>query len=228
MRNERYLAGSAYGAGWQAGMSQRVFDTRVLPTFGLGLIMTGFVAYMLHGQVSRGLSMIAFLGVFALAMTSDKWITRENHAMNTGLYLLMAAMMGVVMVPLLTWTAAIGGPLLIVQALAVTGITFGSLMAYSLVSKRDFSTWGRFLFIAVIGLIVASIANIFMGGTLMSLAISGIGVVVFSAYVLYNMTMIKTQLTDQDYVLAALMLYINFINLFQNILVIMGIMGSRD
>lgn len=228
MQNERYFSGSAYGTGWQTGMSQRVFDTRVIPMFGLGLIMSGFVAYMLHGKVSQGMSLIAFLAVFALAMTSSKWITRENHAMNTGLYLLMTALMGVVMVPLLTWAAAIGGPLLIVQAFAVTGITFGSLVAYSLISKRDFSSWGRFLFIGVIGLIVASIANIFMGGTLMSLAISGIGVLIFSAYVLYNMTMIKTQLSDQDYILAALMLYINFINLFQNILVIMGIMGSRD
>jgi len=228
MRHDSSLSKSFVATGWQTGMSQRVFDTRVIPMFGLGLVMTGIVAYLMHGLVSPVISMGAFLLVFGLAMTSGKWMTRENYALNTGLYLLMTALMGVVMVPLLTWAATIGGPLMIVQALAVTGITFGSLMAYSLISNRDFSSWGRFLFIAVIGLIVASIANIFMGGSMMALATSAIGVVIFSAYVLYNMSMIKSQLSDQDYMLAALMLYINFINLFQNILVIMGIMGSRD
>ncbi|MGV3526063.1 MAG: Bax inhibitor-1/YccA family protein [Candidatus Sericytochromatia bacterium] len=226
MRNERYAP--SYGAvSWQSGMSQRVFDTRVLPLFGFGLIFTALVAF-----ISRDLPNIFAIGAGLIAVvmsfTSGAWLRSERNGLNTGLFALFTALCGVMLVPLLRWAAVIGGGALIVQAFAVTGITFGSLMAIGMVSNRDFTTWGRFLMMGFIGLILASVVNIFTGGSAMALAISCFGVLLFSAYVLYSMSMIKNHLTDADYVTAALMLYINFINLFQQILHIFGIMGSDD
>ncbi|PKL76226.1 MAG: hypothetical protein CVV27_11355 [Candidatus Melainabacteria bacterium HGW-Melainabacteria-1] len=224
MRNDRYAATYPEVA-WGAGMSQRVFDTRVLPLFGMGLLLTGIVSYIARG-LPNGIALAAGLVAFVMAWTSGKWMRSENHALNFGLFFFFSALCGMMLVPLLRWAAAIGGGMLITQAFAVTGITFGGLMAVGLVVNKDFSKWGRFLLIAVLGLIVASVVNIFIGGSIMALVTSMIGVLIFSAFVLFNMSMIRHHLSDQDFMLAALMLYINFLNMFQNILVILGIMRS--
>lgn len=209
-------------------MSQRVFDTRVLPMFGLGLVFTALVAYIAR-DLPNGVSMVAFFVAFGISWTAGSWEKKLSTPVSMGLFFLMTAAIGVMMVPLLGWATAIGGPTIIIQALGITGITFGSLMAFGLTSKRDFSNMGRFLFMAMIGLILTGLVSFFLPfSTTMHAVFSFAGVLIFSAYVLYNMSMIKSHMTDSQYLLAALMLYINFINLFQNILVLLGIFGRND
>jgi len=225
MRNEQYAP--TYASHWSTGMSQRTFDTKVLPLFGVGLLLTGAAAY-LGKDLPRGILIAAMIGEIALVFTSGMWQRNENRSLNMGLFFLLTALGGLAMVPLLGWANVVGGPMLIFQALGVTAITFGGLMAYSLTTKRDFSGMGGFLMAAILGLIVASIVNIFVGGTTFSLLISAAGVLIFSGFVLYDMSMIKKTYSDSDYIMASIALYLNFIGLFQNILRIMGIMGSRD
>jgi FtsH-binding integral membrane protein len=228
MRNDQQYSSPAYmDVGWQAGMSQRVFDTRVLPLFGFGLLMTATAAY-LGRNLPFGLLIAAMIGELILVFTAGVWQRKELGSLNIGLYFLLTGLSGLTLIPLLQWANLRSGPMLIAQALAVTGITFGALMAYSLITKRDFSGWGGFLVAACIGLIIAMIVNVFIGGSTFSLIISCFGVVIFSGFVLYDMSVIKGQLSDADYIMAAIMLYLNFIGMFTHILRILGIMGSSD
>lgn len=226
MRNDRYSP-VYLDSSWQTGMSQRVFDTRVLPLFGFGLIMTAAAAY-LGRHLPLGILIGAMIGEIILVMTASLWQKKELGSLNLGLYFLLTALSGLTLVPLLQWAAGKSGPVLIAQALAVTGITFGGLMGYSLVTKKDFSGISGFLSAGLIGLIVAMLVNLFIGGTTFSLIISCFGVVIFAGFVLYDMSLIKGHLSDADYVMAAIMLYLNFIGMFQHILRIMGIMGGDD
>lgn len=223
--NQRYA--SSYAGTWAgAGMSQRVFDTRVMPLFGAGLLMTAAAAFLGWG-LPFPILIAAMIGEVILVMTAGKWQRAENRSLNMGLYFLLTALSGLTLVPLLHW-ANMKNPMLIVQALGVTGLTFAGLMVYATVTRRDFSGMGGFLVTAIIGVIVASIFNIFFHSTMFSLVISMVSVGIFSAFVLYDMAIIRQTLSDQDYMFAAIMLYIDFIGLFQNILRILGIMGSSD
>ena len=99
---------------------------------------------------------------------------------------------------------------------------------YGAITKKDFSGIGSFLFMGLIGIIIASIINIFIGGTMFTLMISVISVVIFSGFVLYDMSVIRRSFSDKDFIVASIALYLDFILLFQNILRIFGILSSDD
>lgn len=226
MRNDQY-APRTLGGAWGAGMSQRVFDTRVLPLFGLGLLMAAVTAFIGIG-LPPIVCIAAMIGEIILVWTASKWAYNENRAFNVGMYFLVTALAGLATVPILRWAGFVGGVGLIVQAFAVTGITFGGLMAYSLVTKRDFTGMGGFLVAALIGLIVAGVVNIFVGSSMLSMLFSVGAVLLFAGFVLYDMSIIRRHFSDRDYIIAAVMLFINFMGLFKNILYLMGIAGSDD
>ena len=213
--------------GFVGGMSTNSFMTKVLPMFSLGLLMTGAGAYFGWSLPSIVL-IIAMIVEFILVFTSSKWAYIERGSANVGIFLGFTTLSGMTLVPILKWALNVGGPNIIMQALGATVITFGSLAAYGAVTKKDFTGMGSFLFMALIGIIAASIVNIFIGGTTMALIISAVSVLVFSAYVLYDMSVIRKNFSDREFIIASIILYLDFILLFQNILQILGIMGSDD
>ncbi len=114
----------------------------------------------------------------------------------------------------------------------VTSATFGAMSVYGYTTKKDLGTWGRGLFMALIGLIIAGIANCFWGNGLSTMLISGIGVVVFAAFTAYDTQQLIHQglCTDEESrakgaILGALNLYLDFINLF---LYLLRFLGNRD
>jgi FtsH-binding integral membrane protein len=120
------------------------------------------------------------------------------------------------------------GAQLIGMAAGGTGIIFGSLATIATVTKKDFSFMGKFLFIGLILLIVASLANIFFQVPAMALTISAIAVLIFSAYILYDVSRIVHG-GETNYVMATLGLYLNIYNLFINLLqLLMAFSGERD
>lgn len=225
MRNERY-APREIGMTWQAGMSQRVFDTRVLPLFGGGLLMAAVTAYIGIG-LPLGLCFAAMFGELILVLTSGMWARNENAGLNIGLFFLVTALAGIASVPLMRWALGMGGPALIMQAFAVSGLTFGGLMGYTLVSKRDFTGMGGFLMAGIIGLLIAGVVNIFLHSSALAFGFSVISVLIFAGFVLYDMSIIRRHFSDADYIMAAIMLFIDFMGLFKNILYLMGI-ASKD
>lgn len=149
---------------------------------------------------------------------------------------------GALTVLLLTFAALQGllfGPLLIAyemdsiaKAFSCTAIMFGAMSIYGAVTKRNLSTLGRTLFMLLIGLIVASIVNIFLGSSFMEFGISCAGVIIFALFTAYDtQKLLEIGLSDDETVrrkgavLGALTLYLDFINLF---LMLLRFFGSRD
>jgi len=120
------------------------------------------------------------------------------------------------------------GAQLIGMAAGGTGIIFFSLATIATVTKKDFSFMGKFLFIGLIMLIVASLANMFFQIPAMSLTISAIAVMIFSAYILFDVSRIVHG-GETNYVMATLSLFMNIYNLFINLLsLLMAFSGERD
>jgi len=120
------------------------------------------------------------------------------------------------------------GAQLIGMAAGGTGIIFFSLATIATVTKKDFSFMGKFLFIGLVLLVIASLANVFFQVPAMTLTISAIAVMIFSAYILYDVSRIVHG-GESNYVMATLGLYLNIYNLFINLLqLLMAFSGERD
>ena len=120
------------------------------------------------------------------------------------------------------------GAQLVGLAAGGTGLIFFSLATVATVTKRDFSFMGKFLFIGLILLVVASLANIFFAIPALSLTISAIAVLLFSAYILYDVSQIVHG-GETNYIMATMMLFLNIYNLFVNLLsLLMAFSGERD
>jgi modulator of FtsH protease len=120
------------------------------------------------------------------------------------------------------------GAQLIGMAAGGTGIIFFSLATLATVTKKDFSFMGKFLFIGLILLIVAMFANMFFHIPALSLTISAIAVLIFSAYILFDVSRIVNG-GETNYVMATLGLFLNIYNIFINLLsLLMAFSGDRD
>jgi len=120
------------------------------------------------------------------------------------------------------------GAQLIGMAAGGTGIIFFSLATVATVTKKDFSFMGKFLFIGLILLIVASLANLFFQIPALSLTISSIAVLLFSAFILYDVSRIVNG-GETNYVMATLGLFLSIYNLFISLLqLLMAFSGERD
>lgn len=136
---------------------------------------------------------------------------------------------GVLLGPILQVALHFGnGPQLIAMAAGGTGIIFGTLATFATVTKKDFSFMGKFLFIGLILLIVASLVNSFLHIPALMLTISAISVLIFSAYILYDVSQIVHG-GETNYVMATLSIYLDIYNLFVNLLnLLMAFAGERD
>ncbi len=120
------------------------------------------------------------------------------------------------------------GAQLVGMAAGGTGLIFFSLATVATVTKKDFSFMGKFLFIGVILLLIASLANIFFEIPALSLTISAIAVLIFSAYILYDISQIIHG-GETNYVMATMALYLDIYNIFVNLLsLLMAFAGEKD
>ncbi len=114
------------------------------------------------------------------------------------------------------------------QALLLTFVAFGGLSAYALVSRRDFSAWGSFLMVGVLVLIVALIVNAFLPNFVAGMWISSIGVLIFSGLLVFDTSRLlrSNALGQDDYVIAAVQIYLDLLNMFMFLLMLLG--GGRN
>lgn len=120
------------------------------------------------------------------------------------------------------------GAQLIGMAAGGTAVIFFSLAGFATITRKDFSFMGKFLFIGLILLIVASIANLFFQVPAASLAISAIAILLFSGYILYDVSRIVNG-GETNYVMATMALYLDIYNIFVNLLhLLMAFSGQRD
>jgi len=177
-----------------------------------------------------GSPFIAFMLFLGVAWGFMWGIERtKNSGMGVALLLGFTFFMGLMLSRILQ--AALGfanGGTLIAMAAGGTGAIFFSLAGVAATSKRDFSNIGKFLFAGVILLLVAMVANIFFQIPALALAISAIAVVLFSAYILYDINRI-VQGGETNYISATLAVYLDIYNVFVSLLnLLMMFSGERD
>lgn len=224
----RHLGGQP-DATWGA-MSKQTFTAKVMPIFGLALLVAAVGIYggiVVSAAISPMVLWGAVIAELALVFTSGMWQRKEG--LNKVLFFLYAFLSGMTLVPLLSFAAMQGGLVLIGQALTVTSVTFGGLALYGMTTKRDFTNIGGYLFIGVIALIITSLLNAFVFKSgMLGMGVSIIGVGLFSAFTVYQMSVIRREYTDADYIGAALGLFISFIGLFTMILRLFTAFGGND
>lgn len=158
------------------------------------------------------------------------FIRRKGKGIGYGFVYTFCLISGITVFPSIAYYSSIGGAGLVPAAFLVTGLIFAGLTAYAYWSKRDFSFLGSFLTVGILVLIGFSLIGLFTGGFggTLGLMIAAFGVLVFSGYILYDISQYKHGLADADIPLAVLNLYLDFINLFLYLLRLFGILSSDD
>lgn len=199
----------------------------VLRAFALSLGIA-FIGTMVGVFVPPALFLpLAFLEIGMLVFA---FILRRKKSMSFTFLYAFTFISGITTYPIVSHYLATIGPNPVFLALATTTTVFTGLAIYASTTKRDLSFLGGMLMAALLALIAISIFNIFwpLSSTGM-LAFSFIGVLVFSGYVLFDFNRMKQYgVSAEEVPLMALNLYLDFVNLFINILRIFGILGSKD
>jgi len=207
----------------------------------IGLALTGFIAfYVSHSEtmvrlvfgnrlVFFGLIIVELVLVFSIASK----VNRMSAATATALFVIYSSLNGVTLSFIFLAYARAS----IVSTFFICSATFLACSIYGWTTKRDLTSWGGFLMMGLIGIIIASLVNMFIRSSAMSMVVSYIGVIVFVGLTAHDTQKIKDMALSQPdgldgavvrkgAILGALSLYLDFINLFLMLLRIFG--GSRD
>ncbi len=151
---------------------------------------------------------------------------RHQPGINFIALLAFGALTGMAVAPLVGMVAAKSGTL-VTQAFMTTAVAFVALTAYTFISRRDFSFLKGFVWVGLISMIVLGLSNyFFFQSPLLALGMSGMGVLLFSAFILYDTSTILRDYPNDEYIAAALTLYLDVFLLFEHILSLFGILGD--
>ena len=184
------------------------------------------VATGLGAMFSGVMGLVVFMvGAFGLMFGIEK----TKHS-STGVVMLLAFtfFMGLMLSRLLGMVLGLSnGTGLVMMAFAGTATIFFGMAGLSSIIKRDLSTMGKFLMIGAIMLLVAMIANVFIQSSALMITLSVLAIGIFSAFILYDLKRVKDGL-ETNYITATLGVYLSLYNVFQNLLVLLGVFGGRD
>lgn len=219
-----------YEATAKVGIEPTFFG-KVMAFFALAIFASGagvFVTYNYFIEyfiAMPALMWIFFIGELAIIFTSRAW--SKKTPLNRFLFAAFAFITGVTIAPIIAILAASpGGIAILSKALLATGFMFVATALFGWTTKMNLSGMRGFLMIGLIGLIIVGILGIFLPwGNTMEMVYSGIGVLIFSGFTMYDFQKIKNYPEDR-YIDAALALYLDIFNLFLFILRL--IMASRD
>ncbi len=153
----------------------------------------------------------------------------RNSVVGIALLLLMTGLLGWFLGPLLNYALALkNGVQLVGYAAGGTGLVLAAMGAIATTSKRDFSFMGKFLFVGMIALLAAIVANLFLQIPALALTISTLVVVVFSLFLLHDLSRIVNG-GETNYVMATTGVYMSLFNIFANLLqLLMALTGERE
>ncbi len=191
-------------------------------------VLGAVVGVQLHLPMFHG--MMGFLFFMAVAF-GFIWAIEKTKESAAGVFVLLGFtfFMGLMLTPILTRTLGYSnGASLIMTAFGGTACIFAVMASWATVSKRDFSMMGKWLFAGVIMLILASVANIFLGLSALQMTISVLAIGIFSAFILYDVQRIVNG-GETNYISATLAIYLDVYNIFTSLLSLLGLAGgSRD
>ncbi len=162
-----------------------------------------------------------------IMLISAFFIRRNKRPIGYGFVFAFSFISGVTIFPAIQAYTLIGGSALIQTAFLLTAVIFGALTLYAYYSKRDFSFLRGFLMVGLLTVIGFSLVNLFVPfGTGLGTIIAGAGVLLFSGFILYDVSQYRHGLSEEYIPMAVLNLYLDFINLFLFLLRLLGL--SRD
>jgi FtsH-binding integral membrane protein len=244
--DNRYAQPTVARAGVAVDEGLRAYMLGVYNYMAAGVALTGVVAYITNQLAGGSLETLTPLGQ-ALYFSPLKWVVMlaplgfvlflgfRLQQMSVGAaqiaFWSFAAVMGIS----LSWIFLAFTGQSITQVFFVTAASFGALSLWGYTTKRDISGWGSFLFMGLIGIILASLVNFFLQSSGLQFAISVIGVLVFAGLTAYDTQRIKdgylmirhdATMVAKSAIMGALNLYLDFINMFIMLLQLFG--SSRN
>jgi FtsH-binding integral membrane protein len=239
--NTRIRTGAMQDVAIDAGL--RAYMLRVYNYMLMGLALTGATAYLtavtplgalfydIQGGYIVGMNALGWVALFApLAMVFLLGFRIQQMSLPAvqGTFWAYSALMGISLTPILfMYTGAS-----VAQVFFITAATFGAMSLYGYTTGRDLSSFGSFLFMGLIGLLIASLVNMFLQSSMMQWVLSVIGVLIFTGLTAYDTQRIKESYsanydgtaTGKMAVMGALSLYLDFVNLF---LMLIRLLGDR-
>ncbi|TDB54043.1 Bax inhibitor-1/YccA family protein [Photorhabdus luminescens] len=222
----------------QAGTGLQTYMAQVYGWMTCGLLLTAFVAW----YVSQNQNVVEYIfsnsilfygliiAQFGLVFVLSGMINRMGASLATGLFMLYSALTGLTLSSIFV-IYTIGS---IASTFVVTAGMFGALSVYGYTTKRSLNGLGSFLFMGLIGIILASLINLWLKSEALMWAVTYIGVVIFAGLTAYDTQKLKEMGEDLDVndkenlrkfsILGALTLYLDFINMF---LMLLRIFGDR-
>ena len=196
----------------------------MLPTIGGAFVGMATGGIILQHPIIASLVMLAAVVGLQFAIVANR-----NSPLGIVLLLLMTGVLGWWIGPMLNFALALkNGAQLVGYAAAGTGIVLFAMATIATTTKRDFSFLGKFLFVGMIALIIAMFANMFLQIPALALALSTIAIVIFSLFLLHDLSRIVTG-GETNYIVATTGVYISLLNIFVNLLnLLMALTGERD
>lgn len=183
----------------------------------------GLMAFFFTGAMKWVVVFAPLVAILALSFGLDKLSKSQALLFLYGFSALMGLSFATIFV-----IYTIGS---IVSAFMGAAVLFGTMSIYGYFTKRDLTSLGQFLFIGLIGIVIASIVNIFIGSSVTAMVISALAVIIFTGLTAYDTQRIREMVSldsgeGKEEILGALSLYLNFINLFLSLLQLFG--GRKD
>ena len=222
----------------RAGIDEglRAYMLGVYNYMAAGLAVSGIIAYFVSSSRAMlsaiygntALTWIVMLAPLAFILALSFGIQKMKASTVQALYWAFAITMGISLSSIfVVYTSAS-----IARVFFITAATFGAMSLYGYTTKRDLTGWGSFLFMGLIGIIIASVVNFFLASAAMDFAISVIGVLIFVGLTAYDTQKIRNEYSEFDSsevatkksVFGALRLYLDFINLM---LMLLRLFGQR-
>ncbi len=203
----------------------------------IGLSLTGLVAYFVLNNIVlyRIIAPLMFpllIGELILVFVLAGRIDRMRASTATAMYLIYSAVNGMTLSVILYYYTSAS----VASVFFICATTFGACSVYGMVTKKDLTSWGSFLYMGLVGIIIASIVNLIFPSPVVHMVISYIGVLVFVGLTIYDTKNLKMMAQSQPpgldasvyrkgAIIGALRLYLDFINMF---LFLLRIFGGRD
>ena len=188
-------------------------------------VITGFTSFG-NTLFFSGLKWIVMLAPLGIVFYMSFGINKMSSSKAQTVFWIFAALMGLS----LSWILLVYTGVSVARVFFITSATFGTMSIYGYTTKRDLTKLGSFLFMGLIGIIIASLVNIFLKSSMMYFIISILGVLIFVGLTAYDTQKIKNMYSASDTgeligkkaIMGALTLYLDFINLFIMLLRLFG------
>jgi modulator of FtsH protease len=197
----------------------------------LSMLPTAFGAWLgvatgLAQAMTSGLSLVVFLaGAFGFMFAIEK---TKHSAAGVPVLLGFTFFMGLMLSRLVGAVLGLGnGAGLIMTAFAGTGLIFLGMATLSSVIKRDLSSMGKWLFVGAVMLMVAGIANVFLQSGALMTTLSVLAIGIFSAFILHDLKRVRDG-EETNYITATVGVYLSLYNVFQSLLMLLGVFGGSD